>query len=71
MKNVLIPLTRVPLLFGDDAAAPAVDDVIGEVLATCIHRYNRLEAADAIGPVCLRRTTMRNLPIMLFVGYCR
>ena len=65
MKNVLIPLTPVPSLFGDDAAAPEWGDGIGEVLATCIHRYNRLEVADAIGPVSLRRTTMRKLPTML------
>ncbi len=49
MRNVLIPLTPVPSLFGDNAAVPAGGDGIGEVLATCIHRYDRLEAADAIG----------------------
>ena len=55
MKNVLIPLTLVLSLFGD-GAAPAGDDGIGEVLTACIHRYDRLEPADAIGPVSLRRT---------------
>ena len=49
MKNVLIPLTPVPSLFGDNAATLAADDGIEEVLAACIHRYDRLEAADAIG----------------------
>lgn len=55
MKNVLIPLTPVASLFCDDTAASAGDVGIGEVLAACIHRYDRLEAADAIGPVSLRR----------------
>ena len=67
MKKVLIPLTPVPSLFGDDdAAVPARDDGIGGVLAACIQRYNRLENADAIGPVSLRRSTMRTLPTILF-----
>lgn len=48
MKNVLVPLTPVPSLFCDDTAASAGDVGIGEVLAACIHRYDRLEAADAI-----------------------
>jgi len=47
MKNVLMPLTPVSSLFSD-AASSAGDDGIGEVLAACIHRYDRLEVADAI-----------------------
>jgi hypothetical protein len=34
-------------LFG--VAAASGDDEIGEWLAACIHRYDRIEAADALG----------------------
>ena len=48
MRNVLVPLTRLPSLFSDDTAASVGEDGIGEVLAACIHGYDRLEALDSI-----------------------